>query len=201
MRRSMQRAGGSAVRIPRNRLRPSPRAIFPPNEGQGARKRSHGLHQAACRWFPNCASKYTLATDPSSAASRSTGVHQDRHHSAARHGTRSMNRPILGLVGPSVLAYRGKCRVKTPKWQTESIGPAPDLFYIDGRRDPTGFEALALAPSGLEVWNGPDVKGGRVSLDPLGAPLSILLVGGSHATRRGRLAWGGRPRRRHRPSR
>jgi hypothetical protein len=38
------------------------------------------------------------------------------------------------------------------------------------------FEALALAPSGLEVWNGPDVEGGRVLLDPRGHPHQCRLL-------------------------
>jgi general secretion pathway protein G len=73
-----------------------------------------------------------------------------------------MNHPILGLVGPSMLAYLGTRWVKIAKSQTERFGSAPDVFYIDGRRYPTtqeGFEALALAPNGLEVWKGPDVQG------------------------------------------
>jgi general secretion pathway protein G len=84
-----------------------------------------------------------------------------------------MYRPILDLVRPRLLAYLGQCRVEIAKLQAENFGSAPDLFSIDGGRSPTtqeGLEALALAPRGLELWNGPDVKGGRVSLDPWGHP-------------------------------
>jgi general secretion pathway protein G len=80
---------------------------------------------------------------------------------------------ILGLVGPRVLAYLGESRVKTAKLQIESFGSALDLFYVDAGRYPTtaeGLEALAVRPSGIEVWNGPYVKGGRVPLDPWGHP-------------------------------
>jgi len=80
-----------------------------------------------------------------------------------------MNRRILSLVGSRVLAYLDLCRVKTARLQTESFGSAPDLLYIVAGRYPAtqgGLEAPALAPSGLEGWNGPDVKGGRVSFDP-----------------------------------
>ena len=53
----------------------------------------------------------------------------------------------------------------------ERCGSAPNLFCTDGGRYATMQEGLeALAPGGLEVWNGPDVKGGRVSLDPWGHP-------------------------------
>jgi general secretion pathway protein G len=78
---------------------------------------------------------------------------------------------ILGLVGPRVLAYLGDSRVKTAKLQIESFGSALDLFYIDAGRYPSaseGLEALASRPSGIEVWNGPYLKGGRVPMDPWG---------------------------------
>jgi general secretion pathway protein G len=80
---------------------------------------------------------------------------------------------ILGLVGPRVLAYLGESRVKTAKLQIESFGSALDLFYVDAGRYPTtaeGLDALAVRPSGIEVWNGPYVKGGRVPPDPWGHP-------------------------------
>ena len=73
-----------------------------------------------------------------------------------------MNRPILGLVGPRVLAYLSKRRVKTAKLHTEGFGSAPDLFQMDRRRDPTmqeGFEALALAPGGLQGVKQPGREG------------------------------------------
>jgi len=79
-----------------------------------------------------------------------------------RHGADPRHRPILGLVGPRLLAYLGQCRVKTAKLLTERFGSASDLFSIDGGRSPTtqdSLEALVLAPSGLEVRNGPDVQG------------------------------------------
>jgi general secretion pathway protein G len=78
---------------------------------------------------------------------------------------------ILGLVGPRVLSYLGESRVKTAKLQIESFGAALDLFYLDTGRYPTGSEglsALVAAPSGVQIWNGPYVKGGRVPADPWG---------------------------------
>jgi len=78
---------------------------------------------------------------------------------------------ILGLVGPRVLSYLGESRIKTAKLQIESFSSALDLFYIDAGRYPTeseGLAALAERPTGVEIWNGPYVKGGRVPLDPWG---------------------------------
>ena len=87
---------------------------------------------------------------------------------------------ILGLVGPRVLAYLGDSRVKTAKLQIESFGSALDLFYIDAGRYPTaseGLEALASRPTGVEVWNGPYVKGGRVPNDPWGHTYQYRVAG------------------------
>jgi general secretion pathway protein G len=78
---------------------------------------------------------------------------------------------ILGLVGPRVLAYLGESRVKTAKLQIESFSSALDLFYIDAGRYPINSEGLAALverPSGVEIWNGPYVKGGKIPLDPWG---------------------------------
>ena len=78
---------------------------------------------------------------------------------------------IIGLVGPRVLSYLSESRVKSAKIQIESFGSALDLFYIDEGRYPTnaeGLAALAARPSGVDVWNGPYVKGGRIPLDPWG---------------------------------
>ncbi|MBU3887026.1 MULTISPECIES: type II secretion system major pseudopilin GspG [Methylosinus] len=80
---------------------------------------------------------------------------------------------ILGLVGPRVLNYLGESRVKTAKLQIESFASALDLFFIDAGRYPNaseGLAALVQRPSGVDVWNGPYVKGGRIPNDPWGKP-------------------------------
>jgi general secretion pathway protein G len=85
---------------------------------------------------------------------------------------------ILGLVGPRVLAYLGESRVKTAKLQIESFSSSLDLFYVDVGRYPMeseGLEALAERPSGVEIWNGPYVKGGRIPVDPWGHPYQYHL--------------------------
>jgi general secretion pathway protein G len=78
---------------------------------------------------------------------------------------------ILGLVGPRVLTYLSESRVKTARLQIESLGSALDLFYVDEGRYPTGSEGLAALvqrPDGVEIWNGPYVKGGKIPMDPWG---------------------------------
>lgn len=80
---------------------------------------------------------------------------------------------ILGLVGPRVLNYLGESRTKTAKLQIESFGSALDLFYLDTGHYPTTSEslnALVQRPTGVEIWNGPYLKGGRVPTDPWGNP-------------------------------
>jgi general secretion pathway protein G len=80
---------------------------------------------------------------------------------------------IMGLIGPRVLGYLSESKVKTAKLQIESFSSALDLFYIDTGRYPTsseGLESLALRPSGVDVWNGPYVKGARIPTDPWGHP-------------------------------
>jgi general secretion pathway protein G len=87
---------------------------------------------------------------------------------------------ILGLVGPRVLAYLGDSRVKTAKLQIESFSSSLDLFYIDTGRYPSaseGLEALASRPTGVEAWNGPYVKGGRVPNDPWGHAYQYRMAG------------------------
>ena len=80
---------------------------------------------------------------------------------------------ILGLVGPRVLNYLGESRTKTAKLQIDSFGSSLDLFYLDTGHYPTTSEnlnALVQRPTGVEIWNGPYLKGGRVPLDPWGNP-------------------------------
>ena len=78
---------------------------------------------------------------------------------------------VMGLVGPQVLNYLTDARAKAARLQIEAFGSALDLYYLDvGRYPPAneGLNALVRRPSGLEVWNGPYLKGGAVPLDPWG---------------------------------
>ena len=98
---------------------------------------------------------------------------------------------IVGLVGPRVLNYLSESRSKTAKLQIESFGSALDLFYMDAGRYPTtseSLDALVKRPPGIQLWNGPYIKGSHVPLDPWGnayhyrspvekAPYEIISLG------------------------
>lgn len=76
---------------------------------------------------------------------------------------------IMGLVGPRVLTFLSDARTKTARIQIASFTNSLDLYYLDVGRYPTtqeGLAALVRRPSGLDVWNGPYIKGGDVPLDP-----------------------------------
>ncbi len=76
---------------------------------------------------------------------------------------------IMALVGPRVLSYLTDARVKAARLQVESFSNSLDLYYLDVGRYPTtpeGLTALVKRPPGVDVWNGPYLKGGTVPLDP-----------------------------------
>jgi len=76
---------------------------------------------------------------------------------------------IVGLVGPRVLSYLSDARVKTARLQILSFSNSLDLYYLDVGRYPTtqeGLAALVRRPAGVDVWNGPYLKGGTVPSDP-----------------------------------
>jgi general secretion pathway protein G len=76
---------------------------------------------------------------------------------------------IMGLVGPRVLGYLADARTRAARLQIESFANALDLYYLDVGRYPTtqeGLAALVNRPSGLDIWNGPYLKGGTVPMDP-----------------------------------
>ncbi len=88
---------------------------------------------------------------------------------------------ILGLVGPRVLAYLGDSRVKTARAPDRELrlGARPVLHRRPAAIPPAseGLEALATRPTGVEVWNGPYVKGGRVPNDPWGHAYQYRVTG------------------------
>jgi general secretion pathway protein G len=76
---------------------------------------------------------------------------------------------IMGLVGPRVLNYLSNARVKAARLQIESLSNSLDLYYLDVGRYPTtqeGLVALVRRPPGVDVWNGPYLKGTAVPADP-----------------------------------
>lgn len=78
---------------------------------------------------------------------------------------------VMGLVGPQVLNYLSDARGKAARLQMEALSSALDLYYLDAGRYPSsneGLEALVRRPSGVQAWNGPYLKGGKVPLDPWG---------------------------------
>ncbi len=80
---------------------------------------------------------------------------------------------IMGLVGPRVLNYLTDAREKTAKIQIESFKSSIDLYYLDTARYPTtseGLNALVKKPSGIDGWNGPYLRGGKLPNDPWGRP-------------------------------
>ena len=80
---------------------------------------------------------------------------------------------IMALVGPRVLNYLSKSKVKTARIQIESFSSALDLFYLDNGRYPTsdeGLPALVQRPANALAWNGPYLKTSAVPADPWGRP-------------------------------
>src|SRR5215469_2544121 len=76
---------------------------------------------------------------------------------------------IMGLVGPRVLNYLSDARTKAARLQIESFSNSLDLYYLDVGRYPTtqeGLSALVKRPAGIDVWNGPYLKGGTIPADP-----------------------------------
>lgn len=76
---------------------------------------------------------------------------------------------IVGLVGPRVLSFLTDARMKTARLQIASFSNSLDLYYLDVGRYPTaqeGLAALVKRPPGVDVWNGPYLRGGAVPIDP-----------------------------------
>ena len=80
---------------------------------------------------------------------------------------------ILGLLAalalPNVFGVSKKARVNIAKTQMSTLGTALDAFALDVGRYPTsqeGLEALVDQPSGVDSWDGPYLKGGRIPKDP-----------------------------------
>jgi general secretion pathway protein G len=76
---------------------------------------------------------------------------------------------VMGLVGPQVLNYLADSRVKAARIQIEALSNSLDLYYMDVGRYPSnqeGLGALVHRPSGVDVWNGPYIKGSAVPADP-----------------------------------
>ena len=80
---------------------------------------------------------------------------------------------LIGLVAPRVLGLLGNAKVSITKQSIERIGSTLDLYKLDVGSYPTsdqGLQALVTAPAGVDNWNGPYIKGGKVPLDPWNHP-------------------------------
>ncbi|MCL2715556.1 MAG: type II secretion system major pseudopilin GspG [Alphaproteobacteria bacterium] len=89
---------------------------------------------------------------------------------------------IMGLIGPRVLNYLSESKVKAARIQMQSFASALDLYYLDVGRYPTSAEGLAglvHQTPGVEVWNGPYLKGGKVPQDPWNHPYVYRVPGGN----------------------
>ena len=78
---------------------------------------------------------------------------------------------LAGLVGPRVLKYLGSAKTDTAELQIEELGAGLDLYHLEVGRYPTseeGLLALAVAPTGIQGWNGPYLKKKDIPLDPWG---------------------------------
>ena len=78
---------------------------------------------------------------------------------------------LAGLVGPRVLKYLGGAKTDTAQLQIAEFGAGLDLFHLEVGRYPTseeGLNALSVAPTGVDNWNGPYLKKKDIPLDPWG---------------------------------
>jgi general secretion pathway protein G len=80
---------------------------------------------------------------------------------------------LISMVAPAVLRQLGGAKVSVAKQSIERLGVVLDLYKLDVGSYPTtdqGLQALVEKPSDVDVWNGPYVKGDKVSLDPWNHP-------------------------------
>ena len=79
---------------------------------------------------------------------------------------------LASLVLPNFFGQAATARKKTALVQMRSLGTALDAYALDTGRYPSsseGLEALTEQPSGLDMWDGPYIKG-AIPKDPWGAP-------------------------------
>ena len=80
---------------------------------------------------------------------------------------------LIGLVAPAALRQLGGAKVSVAKQSIERLGSVLDIYKLDAGSYPTteqGLQALVERPTGATVWNGPYVKGDKVTLDPWNHP-------------------------------
>jgi general secretion pathway protein G len=78
---------------------------------------------------------------------------------------------LAGLVGPAVIGWVSKSTTKVAKLQLEEFSSALDSFRLDMGRYPSsneGLQALVMAPSSANRWNGPYLRKNLIPKDPWG---------------------------------
>jgi len=81
---------------------------------------------------------------------------------------------LIGLVAPAALRQLGGARVSVAKQSLQRIGSVLDLYKLDTGFYPNteqGLKALVARPNGVDMWNGPYLKG-DVPVDPWNHPYS-----------------------------
>ena len=88
---------------------------------------------------------------------------------------------ILGLlfsaVGVAVFKWIGKGEKARIQTDFHSIGMAIDGFYVDTRQLPNAIKDLVQQPAGVENWDGPYLKDGKLPLDPWNRPYQLKVPG------------------------
>ncbi len=80
---------------------------------------------------------------------------------------------LIGLVAPAALRQLGGAKVSVAKQSIERLGSVLDLYKLDIGSYPTteqGLQALVERPTGVQVWNGPYLKGDKIQADPWSHP-------------------------------
>ncbi len=76
---------------------------------------------------------------------------------------------LAGLAGPKVIDALGGAKSKDAKLQIQQFGQTLEMFKLDVGRYPTtqeGLQALVVAPSGVNNWNGPYIRTKIIPKDP-----------------------------------
>lgn len=76
---------------------------------------------------------------------------------------------LIGIVAPAVLHQLGRARASIAGQSIERLATVLDLYKLDTGTYPTteqGLEALVAQPAGVDNWNGPYVKAGKLPVDP-----------------------------------
>ncbi len=80
---------------------------------------------------------------------------------------------LAALVVPRMFGKLGKAKTNAAYAQIELFGTALDSLRLDVGRYPNsseGLDALVVAGSGTDDWNGPYLKKNEIPLDPWGNP-------------------------------